>query len=117
MKQPVTHATMRPMWPDAWNPYKEREYIGHLLDDAHFHAMLDCDSRGRCLHSIDALGAGCLDAPEDIPCGSTMNVRTIAGYDRERYHRMDRECDSYAAALRGEAALAGLIKEILAETE
>ena len=102
---------------DPWNEHRSREYIGHLLDEQHFKAILDCSETGRLLHSVDALGAGCLDAPMAIPFGSTLCIRTIGKYYREEYNRRSREEFSrdHKEMQQAEAELAAWLSEILDE--
>jgi hypothetical protein len=115
----MTEVYRHPCFADRWNEYTDREYVGHLLDPAHFNAMLDCDKYGRALHSVDSLGAGCLDALGHIPFGSALLVHTIGGWDREEYNRRDRESfsTSEARVLQSEREVANMLKEILEEAK
>ncbi len=113
----TTH--LHPSFTDKWNPYSEREYVGHLLDDKHFQALLECDKNGKCLHSISTLGGGILDAPEEIPYGSTLLVQTIGGREREQYNRCPRWAldMSWQQRQQNDVALSEVLKKILEETK
>ena len=111
MKQPAMHDKLHPMKVHRWNPYKDREYVGHILDQPYFNAMNSGD------HDLDSRGHGCVDAPDDIPCGSTLCIRTIGGWDREQYNLRDRECEDWLADERAIAETAEMIRGILAEID
>lgn len=113
MLQPRTHLTARPCCIDPWNPYKRRQYVGHLLTKEHFDMLLECTDDGKCLHSTDYEGHGCLDAPDDIPCGSTLRVGTVGKYEREEYNKMPRGCTDWKAFAKADAAIAEMLAEIL----
>ena len=102
---------------DSWNEYREREYIGHLLDDRHFNAIIDCSETGEVQHSVDTLGAGCLDAPKAVPFGSTLCIMTIGKYYREEYNRRRREVFSrnLHEVRQAEAKVAACISKFLTE--
>jgi hypothetical protein len=108
-----------PCFADRWNEYTKRQYVGHHMDKAHFDALLDCDENGKALHSIDNLGAGCLDAPDAIPFGSTCLIMTIGGFEREEYNRRSRETMHLSERQIHKAGneLAAMLKKILAEAE
>lgn len=101
---------------DRWNPYSHRQYIGHRMHKAYFDMLLTCADNGESLHSVDYEGHGCLDAPDEIPCGSTLCIHTIGGWDREAYNRQERECVDWRSAARAEAELAAMLTQILEET-
>lgn len=110
-----THPNFR----DTWNEYRRREYIGHMLDRRHFEAIVEASESGECLHSVDSLGAGCLDAPKCIPFGSTKGITTIGKYCREEYTRRSRE--TFSITLRdfqvAEARVAAWLTKLLTEAE
>jgi hypothetical protein len=103
---------------DAWDPYRTRQYVGHLIDKRHFDAMLGCDKNGKALHSIDSLGGGILDAPEEIPYGSTLRISTIGGWEREEYNRCPRWAldMSWQKRQNNSAGMAEVLKKILEDT-
>lgn len=105
------------MWADRWNPYAKRQYIGHQMHKAYFEMLLACTDDGKALHSVDYEGHGCLDAPEEIPCGSTLCINTVGGWQREEYNRHWRECDDWKAAARASYETALMIKKILEGVE
>jgi len=117
MNHPTSHDRMPPTWRDRWNPYRHREYIGHVMSPDHFEMLLACDAQGRALHSVDYEGHGCLDAPEEIPCGSTLSIKTIGGWWREEYNKQPRYVTDWKAQVRAEAETAQMIKGILEEVE
>ncbi len=113
MNPPRTHATMGEHWPHRWNPYASRERATHRLADSYFRAGLsnaqfECDLN---------LHMGCLDAPDEIPMGSTLCVHTVAGFDREAYNLQRRGCEDWRAVMRAKRAAARMIREILREAE
>lgn len=93
--QPSTHARANPLCCDRWDPYAARVSLPSL-DQTHFNAILACDRHGNSLHCVDSLFDGCLDAPDEIPCGSTLCVATVGGWQREHYHCPPRWVDDYA---------------------
>jgi len=102
---------------DTWNEYRSREYIGHLLDDRHFKALIDCSETGKAQHSVQALGAGCLDAPKAVPFVSTLCIKTLGKYYREEYNRRSRQTFSHnlVEIRQAESRLAATLSEILDE--
>jgi len=114
MKQPAMHAKLRPGTTDCWDPYKERQYVGHLLGDDYFNVVNSDWSQDP---EIDYMGHGCLDAPDEIPCGSTLCVTTVGGWQREAYNRQWRECDDWKAAARAEVETAEMIRGLPAEID
>jgi hypothetical protein len=108
-----------PCFADRWDEYRKRQYVGHHMDKAHFNALLTCNENGKALHSIDNLGAGCLDAPNEIPFGSTCLIMTIGGWEREEYNKRSREVMhlSERQIRRSESEMAVLLKGILADAE
>lgn len=66
---------------------------------------------------IEYEGHGCLDAPNEVPDGSTLCVRTIGGFEREEYNRMDREQTNWKAAQVASYEWAQILKEILEGTK
>ena len=101
-----------PNWPDRWSPYTDRQYIGHDMYDPYFNALLDDP-----FVDVDYEGHGCLDAPRELPCGSTLCIRTVGGWIREEYNRRDRECVDYKADDLARVGTAKMIKKILAEVD
>lgn len=107
--QPSTHARAHPLCCDRWDPYTHPTFRPSL-DKAHFDALLDRDQHGKALHCVDSLFHGCLDAPNEIPCGSTMCVDTVGGWRREHYHRLPRLVDAYAAYERAAQGTAVMLR-------
>lgn len=117
IKQPATHAKAHPTWGHRWDEYAARQYIGHRLHKQYFEMLMGCDGEGRALHSVDYEGSGCLDAPEVLPAGSTLCVRTIGGWEREEYNTIWRGQEDWRERERAEIATAKMLKKILEETE
>lgn len=116
MKQPASHQRApHAMWADRWNPYKDRATFTPILDKTTFNTML---GNGRTVDvDPNLLLCYCLDAPRDIPAGSTLCVTTIGGYEREEYNKMPREQNDWKAAARASNEVAQVLKKILSETE
>lgn len=106
-------------WPDTWSPYRQRDTCTPLLDDKTFNILLDVGA-SRTGHSAvlpSLFMTGCLDAPLEIPCGSTQCIRTVGGYEREEYTRMPRGVDDWKARARAETEVAKWLAEILSEVD
>lgn len=116
MKQPAMHKRLGGLFADHWDPYQKREDMSRvLLDESASKWLLSYD--GWVDGQYDCWMPGCLDAPDEIPLGATASVRTIGGWDREEYLRLDRECGSWNDHMAATYATADMLKQILAEAE
>lgn len=115
MKMPMTHEGMHPTWCDRWNPYKARATNTTDLDEYTFNKLVGW----RHEEYIDPtlLTCYCLDAPEFIPAGSTLCVKTIGGWEREEYNRIYREATDWKAEAKATYEVAQMLKKILEENE
>lgn len=114
MKQPSSHQRApHGMWADKWDPYRARGTFYPDIDESTFDALLGRSAEGDI--DPDLLLCYCLDAPRDIPAGSTQCVRTLGDYDREEYNRIPREQTDWKAAARSEIATVAMLDEILEE--
>jgi hypothetical protein len=112
----MMHKRMGGHFADTWNPYRRREDTSRLdLDETTSKWLLSYE--GWVDGQYDCWMPGCLDAPDEIPLGATASVRTIGGWDREEYLRVNRECTDWGAHLRAEYEVAELCKQVLAELE
>ncbi len=114
MRQPSTHRRAHPAWKDAWNPYRQRETISHLLDKNTFNKLLEGWDEGRGVDP-DLFTAGGLDAPDEIPLGSTSSVFTIGCFYREHYSRLGRDLTDLASYEKAEKAVASELRRILSD--
>ena len=90
-----------------------------MLDDKTFNILLDV-GKSRTVRSAvlpSLFMTGCLDAPMEIPCGSTQCIRTVGGYEREEYTRMPRGVDNWKARAKAEAEVAKWLTKILSEMD
>lgn len=111
----VAHTGRHPTWPHRFNPYG-RNRPSHKLDGALFDALLSGDP-ATCDLAVDSLFTGCINAPEDIPMGSTERVRTVGGYEREAYNTQPRGSECWRRRAVANFAFAKLLREILDEQE
>lgn len=113
MKQQSIHAKLHSCRCDKWNPYKQRDELAYMLDDTTFNKIL---GKVESEYADPTLFVhGCLDAPDEIPCGSTERIGTLGGFEREAYNRKFRECTDWKADRLVEFEVAQMLKEILAE--
>lgn len=116
MKQPLMHQRLGRHFADSWNPYHWREDMALLnLDETTSKWLLSYE--GWVDGQYECWMPGCLDAQDEIPLGATAGVRTIGGWDREEYLRLDRECPSWAAHMEALNETADILKQILSEAE
>lgn len=106
------HDYRHPLTVDKWNPYQHRCHTP-MLDDRVFNGLNFM--HGGVHTTPDFCFMGCLDAPEDIPMGSTLGVRTLGDYDREEYNRLPRECTDWRARYRAQIEVGKMLKQILEE--
>lgn len=115
MKQPNIHAKLHSCRCDNWDPYKYRNDLSsNLLDEVTFNLLLGTLDSEYIDPSLFV--SGCLDAPDEIPCGSTERIGTLGGFEREAYNRHDRGCTDWMAERLVLNEVACMLKEILAET-
>lgn len=110
MKQPDTHLKLHSSTADHWDPYRERDSITPRLDECTFNMLNSQEPRT----SPALFMTGCLDAPDEIPCGSTMVTQTVGGWAREHYHRLPRGCEDYANHLRATREVGEMLQKIMA---
>ena len=111
MNQPTQHDRMHPMWPDRWDPYRQRDYVVHLIDPTITNRLWQAN------FCVELFTTGCLDAPEEIPLGATECMRTIGGFQREGYLRLGREWATWDQYLHASHGTAEMLKEILREVD
>jgi hypothetical protein len=116
MKQPDTHLKLHPSCRDAWNPYIQRDSFTPILDKGVFKSLLGSNYPNDYIDP-SLFMTGCLDAPRDIPCGSTQSVHTVGGWDRKEYSRHNRESHDHKANQRAQSEVAILLKKIISEQE
>jgi hypothetical protein len=116
MKQPDNHRGKNPLTVDRWDPYRQRDSFTPDLDDGTFKML--CGGRYPEEFIEPSLFIhGCLDAPRDVPLGSTKCVTTLGGWCKESYSVMPRECHDYKAWERADELTSRMLKQILEETE
>jgi hypothetical protein len=111
MNQPMIHAKLHPCCIDTWDPYKARASFTPILDDGVF------DTLNHAGISPSLYVEGCLDAPNEIPCGSTKNFMCLGGFVREQYNTQRRGCTDWKAAERAHLEVSKMLKEILEGVE
>lgn len=109
----AVHEGKHSMTVDRFNPYDDRDYTPGL-DRAYFNAMLDANPE-HCDLALDYCFIGCLDAPDDIPAGSSTRIMTLGGYEREEYRRVNRECECWDDWEQARVECSTMLKELLAE--
>jgi len=115
MQQPITHIKANPCAIDQWNPYQKRETFTPLLDVGTFNALV---GRGIGPYTDPILFMhGCLDAPDEIPSGSTKSILTVGGFCREEYSRYPRETEDSKRWDAAGAEVGELLKKILEECD
>lgn len=109
---PAPHA----LFVDKWNPYATRDRRTMLLDDATFKQLLD-DRDGYVNPGL--FMTGCLDAPDDIPLGGARCIRTIGGFEREDYWKVQRDLAELSLLQRqiAEAEVGDMLGQILSEVD
>lgn len=108
------HIGRHPSHVDHWNPYW-RQCFTPMLDKRVFDALNFTEDG---VHTTpDFCFMGCLDAPDEIPLGGTINVQTIGGWTREEYLRAPRDSDDWKARARAQNETAKMLKQILEEAD
>ena len=104
-----------PLHGHVFDPYSNRRYTP-ALDKQLFAEMCDAFPNG-CSIVFDYFFAGCLDAPDKIPMGSTLGIRTVGGWDREEYNNLPRGTDDLKQHNMSADEVAKLLKTLLAELD
>jgi hypothetical protein len=111
MKQPFYHNVAHPMWNDQWNPYLKRDEAVFLLDNKIIDTLLSPKHWRD--GEFDCWATGCLDAPEEIPLGATESIKTISGFYKENYMRLNRSWSSFDNYLVASEKMSELLKTML----
>lgn len=111
----VQNSKRNHLYGHVFDPYSRRRYTP-ALDKRLFNEMRDTFPN-ECGFVFDSFFAGCLDAPEEIPMGSTLGIRTIGGWDREEYNNLPRGTEDYKHHTMAADEVAKLLKSLLAELD